>query len=133
MCQWAGLESEVEVFNLFAGSIPQEGLSRMDRGRKGQSIVPDLRISIPEEGNMIPRLHEIKIISSSRTRYAPHRQGQEATRAVDKTGLAGGAKNSQNGGILVPPKIPHFGCFWPLLPTRLNFFGSKWLEKVSPI
>ena len=84
MCQWAGLESEVEVFNLFAGSIPQEGLSRMDRGRKVQSIVPDLRISIPEEGNMIPRLHEIKIISSSRTRYAPHRQGQEATRAVDK-------------------------------------------------
>ena len=31
------------------------------------------------------------------------------------------------------PKYPHFGCFWPLLPTRLNFFGSKWLEKVSPI
>ena len=31
------------------------------------------------------------------------------------------------------PKYPHFVCFWPLLPTRLNFFGSKWLEKVSPI
>ena len=45
MCQWAGLEAEVEVFNLFAGSIPQEG---------------------------------------SRTRYTPCRQGQEATRAVDK-------------------------------------------------
>ena len=84
MCQWAGLEAEVEVFNLFAGSIPQEGLSRMERGRKVQSIVPDMRISIPEEGNTVPRLHELKIISSSRTRYAPHRQGQEATRAVDK-------------------------------------------------
>ena len=83
MCQWAGLEAEVEVFNLFAGSIPQEGLSRMERGRKVQSIVPDMRISIPEEGNTVPRLHELKIISSSRTRYAPHRQGQEATRAVD--------------------------------------------------
>ena len=46
MCQWAGLEAEVEVFNLFAGSIPQEGLSRMERGRKVQSIVPDMRISI---------------------------------------------------------------------------------------
>ena len=34
---------------------------------------------------------------------------------------------------LFQPKYPHFGCFWPLLPTRLNFFGSKWLEKVSPI
>ena len=51
----------------------------------------------------------------------------------NSTGSAGGAKNSQNGGILVPPKIPHFDCFWPLLPTRSNFFGSKWLKKVSPI
>ena len=84
MCQWAGLEAEVEVFNLFAGSIPQEGLSRMERGRKVQSIVPDMRISIPEEGNFVPRLHELKIISSSKTRYTPLRQGQEATRAVDK-------------------------------------------------
>ena len=69
MCQWAGLEAEVEVFNLLAGSIPQEGLSRMERGRKVQSIVPDMRISIPEEGNFVPRLHELKIISSSKTRY----------------------------------------------------------------
>ena len=63
---------------------PQEGLSRMERGRKVQSIVPDMRISIPVEGNLVPSLHEIKIISSSKTRYAPHRQGQEGTRAVDK-------------------------------------------------
>ena len=29
-------------------------------------------------------------------------------------------------GLLVfleVPKYPHFGCFWPLLPTRLNFLG----------
>ena len=84
MCQWAGIDAEVEVFNLFAGSIPQEGLNRMERGRKVQSIVPDMRITIPEEGNLVPRLHEIKIISSSKTRYTVHREGQEATRAVDK-------------------------------------------------
>ena len=42
LCVWSGLDCEVEVFNLFAGSIPQEGLSRMGRGRKIQSIVPDL-------------------------------------------------------------------------------------------
>ena len=83
LCQWAGLTVDMEVFNLFAGSIPQEGLSRMERGRKVQSIVPDLRISIPVEGNLVPSLHEIKIISSSKTRYTPHRQGQEAARAVD--------------------------------------------------
>ena len=56
----------------------------MERGRKVQSIVPDMRISIPEEGNFVQRLHELKIISSSKTRYNPHRQGQEAMRAVDK-------------------------------------------------
>ena len=32
---------------------------------------------------MVPSLHEIKIISSCPTRYAPHRRGQEATKAVD--------------------------------------------------
>ena len=83
LCVWSGLDCEVEVFNLFAGSIPQEGLSRMERGRKIQSIVPDLRISLPIEGNLVPSLHEIKIISSCKTRYAPHRRGQEATKAVD--------------------------------------------------
>ena len=75
--------AKVEVFNLFAGSIPQQGLSRMERGRKVQSIVPDLRISIPVEGNLTPRLHEVKMISSSVTRYKPTREGQEAARAVD--------------------------------------------------
>ena len=40
MCQWAGLKAEVEIFNLFAASIPQEALRRMERGRKVQSIVP---------------------------------------------------------------------------------------------
>ena len=84
ICQWAGLDAEVEVFNLFAGSIPQEGLSRMERGRKVQSIVPDMRISIPVEGNLVPSLHEIKMISSSKMRYSIHRDGQDAMRAVDK-------------------------------------------------
>ena len=79
MCQWAGVDAEVEVFNLFAGSIPQQGLSRMERGRKVQSIVPDMRIAIQEEGNLVKRLHEIKLISSSKTRYTIHREGQEAT------------------------------------------------------
>ena len=51
----------------------------------------------------------------------------------NSTRSAGGAKNSQNWPIFVPSKIPNFGCFWPLLPTRSIFFGSKWLEKVSPI
>ena len=36
----------MEVFNLFVGSIPQEGLSRMERDRKVQSIVPDMRMEL---------------------------------------------------------------------------------------
>ena len=83
LCLWGGLDCDVEVFNLFAGVIPQEGLSRMEKGRKLQSIVPDLRISLPEEGNLVPSLHELKMISSSKTRYGPRREGQEARRAVD--------------------------------------------------
>ena len=43
-----------------------------------------MRISIPEKGNPAKRLHEIKIISSSKARFTIHRAGQEATRAVDK-------------------------------------------------
>ena len=43
-----------------------------------------MMISVPEEGNLVKRLHKLKIISSSKTRYTPHRQGQDATRAVDK-------------------------------------------------
>ena len=37
MFEWAGMDAEVEVFNLFVGSIPQEGLSRMET--KSQSPV----------------------------------------------------------------------------------------------
>ena len=84
LCQWAGISCEMEVFNLFSGSIPQAGLSRMERGRKVQSLVPDLRVGLVVEGNPVMSLHELKVISSSKTRYKPRRQGQEAIKAVEK-------------------------------------------------
>ena len=31
---WAGIPSTCEVFNLFADCIPQDGLSRIERGRR---------------------------------------------------------------------------------------------------
>ena len=49
------------------------------------------------------------------------------------TGMAGGAKNSQNWVFLKVPNIATFGCFWPLLPTRSNFYGPKWLVQMSRI
>ena len=38
-----------EVFNLFTHLIPQEGLSRMDRGRKRQGLVPDFMMEVAGE------------------------------------------------------------------------------------
>ena len=38
LCAWSGVSTEVEVFNLFSPLIPQEGLNRMERGRKRQGL-----------------------------------------------------------------------------------------------
>ena len=74
----------------------RDGLSRAERLRQFQAIVPDMRITLPGVGRGrgegapgLPAgglagqassvLHEIKVISSSRTRYRPARQ----QRAVD--------------------------------------------------
>ena len=40
----------MEVFNLFSGVVRQEGLSRMEKARQRQSLVPDLRIDVPPLG-----------------------------------------------------------------------------------
>ena len=87
-CRWAGMGCEVEVHNLFSGLIQQQGLSRAEKARQYQGIVPDLRIKMPGvgrgQGEGAPGLpagglagqassvlHEVKVISSSRTRYNP--------------------------------------------------------------
>jgi hypothetical protein len=49
-CQWAGLQSTIEVFNLFAGEVRQEGLSRAESNRTLQAMVPDLAITMPAVG-----------------------------------------------------------------------------------
>ena len=61
----AGVQTECEVFNLFARELPQEGLSRIERGRTRQTMVPDYKISIPEAGGRSEqRLFELKVVSS---------------------------------------------------------------------
>ena len=78
----AGVQTECEVFNLFARELPQEGLSRIERGRTRQAMVPDFKISIPVPGGRNEqRLFEMKVVSSCPTRYPrnPRPQG----RAVD--------------------------------------------------
>ena len=91
-CMWAGVPCEREVFNLFSGVVRQQGLSRMERAKQRQSLVPDLRIAAPPPAVMeaeVQRgrpahglggaieggvLHEVKIISCNKTRYKPASQ-----------------------------------------------------------
>ena len=80
LCQWAGMPVEMEVFNLFSGLIPQQGLARIDKDRQRQSMVPDFKITLPWEGRTRPVLHELKVISCSKSRYKPTWKN----RAVDK-------------------------------------------------
>ena len=60
----AGVQTECEVFNLFSREIPQEGLSRIERGRTRQTMVPDYRISIPQAGGRHEQqMFELKVVS----------------------------------------------------------------------
>jgi hypothetical protein len=78
----AGDEAECEVFNLFARELPQEGLSRIERGRTRQTMVPDFKISVPVPGGRKEqRLFEMKVVSSCPTRYP--RNPRPEGRAVD--------------------------------------------------
>ena len=76
-CVWAGLPVELEVFNLFAGLVKQDGLSGVEKARQRQALVPDMRITMPDpaEGVTRPVLHELKVISASKSRYKPTARG----------------------------------------------------------
>ena len=91
MCTWAGVECQLEVFNLFSASLRQEGLNRLEKHQQRQGLVPDMRIKVPklpeplhhrrdgtvtigpEPGRPVESqvLHEVKVISCSQTRYKP--------------------------------------------------------------
>jgi hypothetical protein len=78
----AVVQTECEVFNLFARELPQAGLSRIERGRTRQTMVPDFKISIPVPGGRNEhRLFEMKVVSSCPTRYP--RNPRPEGRAVD--------------------------------------------------
>ena len=79
----AGIPTECEVFNLFARELPQEGLSRIEKGRTRQTMVPDFKISIPQTGGRSEQqLFELKVASSCATRYP--RNPKPEDRAVDR-------------------------------------------------
>ena len=80
LCLWAGISAETEVFNLFSRFIPQDSLARFESNRQRQALIPDFKIVFQVGGQQRSVLHELKIISSSQTRYKPSWN----ERAVDK-------------------------------------------------
>ena len=81
LCVWSSLPSTCEVFGLFSHLIPQEGLSRIERGRKRQAMVPDFKLEVPcTTGGKVSRLAELKVLNCCPTRYSPG----DRDRAVNK-------------------------------------------------
>ena len=68
------------MFNLFSRFIPQDSLARFESNRQCQALTPDFKIVFQVGGQYRSVLHELKIISSSQTRYKPSWN----ERAVDK-------------------------------------------------
>ena len=114
---------EREVFNLFSGVVRQQGLSRMERAKQRQSLVPDLRIAAPPPAVMeaeVQRgrpahglggaieggvLHEVKIISCNKTRYKPTSQKRGVDTRADglQQSYLVKARNADRDHNLTPP------------------------------
>ena len=72
LCVWSSLPATCEVFGLFSHLIPQEGLSRIERGRKRQAMVPDFQLEVPSTtGGKVSKLAELKVLNCCPTRYSP--------------------------------------------------------------
>ena len=91
LLKWSGIEVNCEVFNLFAGLIPQQGLSRIERGRKRQGMVADFMVRLPggageagggRGGGAVSVLAELKVVSSCPTWY--HRAPRNSIKAVKR-------------------------------------------------
>jgi hypothetical protein len=83
LCSWARLPVTTEVFGLFSHLIPAQALSRYERGRKRQALVPDFRIEMPSAtGGSRFQLAELKVISCCESWYTPSAGGK--VRATEK-------------------------------------------------
>ena len=81
LCIWARVPVTVEVFGLFSHLIPAQALTRMEKGRKRQALVPDFRLELPcPTGGTKTQLAELKIISCCKSWYTPGSQ----VRGTDK-------------------------------------------------
>ena len=78
----AGVPIVCEVFNLFANCIPQAGLSRIERGRRRQAIVPDFKVR--GERGEDDGLCELKFISACQSRYPRNPLPRDGVRGVER-------------------------------------------------
>lgn len=90
LLRWAGIPVVCEVFNIFASCIPQDDLSRIERGRKRQGLVPDCKLP-PEHGAGTggerggqATLCKLKCMSASSSRYPRNPRPRDRVRAVDR-------------------------------------------------
>ena len=65
LLRWAGVEVDCEVFNVFSGLIPQQGLNRLEQGRKRQGLVPDFRLRVPAVDGRGPQVEELRDSATS--------------------------------------------------------------------
>ena len=77
-----GIPVVCEVFNQFSDCIPQEALSRIERGRHRQGLVRDFKM--PGEQGEGDILCEVKCMSASKSRYPQNPRQGAGTRAVDR-------------------------------------------------
>ena len=84
LCVYCGIPVTCEVFNLFAHLVPQNGLNRLEKGRRRQALVPDFRMALldPVEGRRF-RLAELKSIVCCRSRYVPGSRQKAVNRRSD--------------------------------------------------
>ena len=91
--------------------IPQAGLSRIERGRRRQGLVPDFKL--PGEGGGNETLCELKCMSASVSHYPRSPRPADGIRAVDRRadGLTANYLSSAKGvdwdycGTPRPPKV----------------------------
>ena len=82
LCLWAQIPVVCEVFNLFSSAIPQAGLSRLERGRKRQGLVPDFKLPGERGGGEI--LCELKCVNACVTWFPRNPRPDDNLRAVDR-------------------------------------------------
>ena len=78
----AGIPIVCEVFNLFADAIPQQGLNRIEQGRRRQALVPDFKLR--GEGGEGDILCELKFLNACKSRYPRNPRRRDGARGVER-------------------------------------------------